>query len=108
LPAPAGYWKFDVTGITAMAENQPVSMQAVFPNPCKAITCIPLTMAYSQTVQVDLLDIQGKLVKRIHNGTLPAGEQKLFFDASTLPAGVFMIQCSGPGVISRQRISVVH
>lgn len=108
LPAPAGYWKFDVTGITAMAENQPVSMQTAFPNPCRAITCIPITIASAQAVKVDLLDLQGKFVKRIHDGTLPAGEQKLFFDATTLPSGIYLIQCFGPAGIARQRLSVVH
>lgn len=108
LPAPAGYWKFDVTGITGIEEEQSLLTGAVYPNPCRSITCIPVTLTVAQPLQVEIVDLQGKLVKPVHDGNLPAGEQKLFFDASTLPAGIYMIQYSGSSGISRQRIAVVH
>ena len=108
LPAPAGHWKFDVTGITGWADGAPIRLDPVFPNPCRAITCIPLAPAADGEVRVDLYDIEGRLVIPIHNGLLAAGEQKLFFDASKLPVGVYTIRCSGKSGIVRQRITVVR
>jgi hypothetical protein len=108
LPAPAGYWKFDVTGITGLESVQSVRIGDVFPNPCRAITCIPVTLSKSQHVKIGLVDLQGKLVRPVHDGDLPAGEQKLFFDASTLPAGIYMVHFSGSSSVSRQRIAIVH
>lgn len=108
LPAPAGYWKFDVTGITGFQTESAFEAGDVFPNPCRAITCIPITLKSSQQVNIDLLDAEGKLVRPIHHGTLPAGEQKLFLDASTLPDGIYVIRSSGNFGTSRQRIAVVH
>jgi hypothetical protein len=108
LPAPAGYWKFDVTGITGMENEQIVQIGHVFPNPCRSITCIPLTVTFAQPLHVDLVDLEGKLVRPIHRGLLTAGEQKLFFDASAVPSGIYMIQCAGVTGLSRRRIAIIH
>ena len=40
MPAPAGYWKFEVTGTTGFAESFTNEIQSIFPNPCNSITCI--------------------------------------------------------------------
>ncbi|MFM9008437.1 MAG: agmatine deiminase family protein [Bacteroidota bacterium] len=108
LPAPAGYWKFDVTGTTGMTETVADRMDAVFPNPCRAITCVPISLTKPGIVRLDLLDSQGKCVSRIHQGSLAAGEHKLFFDASGLPAGLYTLDLNASGISSRQRVAVIH
>ncbi|MFM9055445.1 MAG: agmatine deiminase family protein [Bacteroidota bacterium] len=108
LPAPAGYWKFDVTGTTGMTETVADRMDAVFPNPCRAITCVPISLTKPGIVRLDLLDSQGKCVSRIHQGSLAAGEHKLFFDASGLPAGLYTLDLNASGIPSRQRVAVIH
>ena len=44
LPAPAGYWKFNVTYDQVSVANLPnnIALLQAFPNPAKAITCIPV------------------------------------------------------------------
>lgn len=108
LPAPAGYWKFDVTGTTGLAESVQDRMDAVFPNPCRAITCVPVSLSKPCFASVDLVDAQGKYVIRVHEGALASGEHKLFFDASNLPAGVYTLQLNASGIRSRQRVAVIH
>ncbi|MCE2846585.1 MAG: agmatine deiminase family protein [Sphingobacteriales bacterium] len=108
LPAPAGYWKFDVTGTTGLAESAQDRMDAVFPNPCRAITCVPVSLSKPCFASVDLVDAQGKYVIRVHEGALASGEHKLFFDASNLPAGVYTLQLNASGIRSRQRVAVIH
>jgi hypothetical protein len=43
-------------------------------------------------VQVDLYDALGRRVKTLHNGSLPAGEQRIDFDAQELPAGTYFVK----------------
>ena len=43
MPAPAGWWSFEVGAITSIAENNGgVHFPAAFPNPASAITCVPM------------------------------------------------------------------
>jgi len=48
-------------------------------------------MSESREVIVILSDALGRTVEVIHEGLLPAGETKLFFNASSLPSGAYLI-----------------
>lgn len=92
LPAPAGYWKFEVTGTTGIAQNFSTEIQSVFPNPCNAVTCVPVQLAKSGYIQVRLLDASGRFIQQIFQGNKSAGENKFFFDAKSLSNGMYFIE----------------
>ena len=93
MPAPAAYWKFDVTGTTAINEIPfDDTILPIFPNPCKAITCIPVTLSGAAQVSVTLTDALGRTIQDIHQGMLNQGKHNLFFDASTLADGIYLVQ----------------
>jgi agmatine deiminase len=92
LPAPAGYWKFEVTGTTGIADTFTNGIQSVFPNPCNALTCIPVQLTQSGFVQLRLFDASGRLIQLIFQGIKPAGENKFFFDAKNLSNGMYFIE----------------
>lgn len=92
LPAPDGYWDFNVTGTTGLAAVFQNEIQPVFPNPCNAITCIPVKLEKSGFIQIRILDASGRFIQSVYQGTKLAGENKFFFDAKGLDAGMYFIE----------------
>ncbi|MBT5148168.1 MAG: T9SS type A sorting domain-containing protein [Flavobacteriales bacterium] len=96
MPAPLGWWKFHVGEITpdGIFELDPIvagKFAEVYPNPASAITCVPVIMSESREVIVVLRDALGRTVEVIHEGLLPSGETKLFFNAASLPSGAYLL-----------------
>jgi agmatine/peptidylarginine deiminase len=96
LPAPAGYWSFWATYTnTAVQEtSQPwqTRMEAAFPNPAAAITCIPVESSQRVEATIELVDMLGRTVHRIHEGNIPEGESKYFLHAGNFEAGAYFIR----------------
>lgn len=107
MPAPAGYWQFDVVGEVVFVEDHDLgTFQPAFPNPAGAITCVPLTLNASTRGSLHLLDMTGREVHTLHAGSFPAGEQKYFFDASQFAAGAYLLRFETEGEQLTQRIMV--
>jgi hypothetical protein len=94
LPAPAGYWYFDVLGTTgiSMTENFDFKMDVPFPNPSKGITCIPVISSANVKATAQLTDITGRVVTEFFSGILKAGENKLFINTAPAAPGVYFIK----------------
>lgn len=108
MPAPAGWWSFDVGAITSVAENNGgVHFPAAFPNPASAITCVPLEMDTSSEGTLSLYNAWGQRVDVLHQGQFPAGNSKYFFHAQPHAAGAYVIllELNGKGVWS-QRVMI--
>ena len=108
MPAPAGYWKFEVTGTTGYAESFTNEIQSIFPNPCNAMTCIPVQIEQSGTIQIRLLDASGRLIQTIFQGNKNAGENKFFFDAKNLDEGMYFIEMKTSQGVSTAKVAVRH
>lgn len=107
MPAPEGYWHFDVLGELVFVQEQQVgSFEPVFPNPAGAITCVPLTINNEVQGSLDLLDMTGRTVQTLHEGSFAAGEQKYFFDASEFAAGVYLIRFETEGAVLTQQVMI--
>lgn len=94
MPAPAGYWYFDVLGTSGISMNvdYDFKIENPFPNPSKGITCIPVTSSSNVHAIAQLTDITGRVVTEFFNGQLKAGENKLFINTAPADAGVYLIR----------------
>lgn len=108
MPAPAGYWKFEVTGTTGFAESFINEIQLIFPNPCNAITCIPVQIEQSGTLQIRMFDASGRWIQNIFQGNKNAGEHKFFFDAKSLDEGMYFIEMKTSQGVSTAKVAVRH
>lgn len=112
MPAPLGWWKFHVgeitvNGIIELNNIVAGAFSEVYPNPASAITCVPVTMSESREVRVVLRDALGRNVEIIHEGLLPSGDTKLFFNAGPLPSGVYFINLEVNNInVAGQKIMV--
>jgi agmatine deiminase len=91
MPAPEGWWKFTVGEIDGIAELETGGFSPIYPNPASAITCVPVITRRATAARVVLRDILGRTILEIFNGPLAHGESKLFFDASQLSAGAYVV-----------------
>lgn len=94
MPAPAGYWHFDVSGTTALNEEQNSldQLNQVFPNPAKGITCIPISLSKNSNINLQLIDVTGRVISTITNKDFQKGEHKFFIDASIYDSGIYFVQ----------------
>ncbi len=65
-----------------------------YPNPTNGRTIIGFTIDQEGPVKLDILDINGKVVKTIINGYLSAGKHSLNLDLGNLSAGTYVNRLS--------------
>ncbi|MFK7808173.1 MAG: agmatine deiminase family protein [Saprospiraceae bacterium] len=94
MPAPEGYFTFQVgqSVSTNEVELGNIEMEAVFPNPASAMTCIPVNSPVRSQATIILTDVLGRNVSVLFDGELPVGESKYFFNASDLNSGTYFIE----------------
>ena len=112
MPAPEGWWTFHIgeitiVGIDNFSESQIGDFAPPYPNPASALTCIPVVLKQDATVRVLLIDALGRTIKVIHDGMLTSGETKLFFQASAIPSGAYLISLENDKVrLASSRIMI--
>jgi hypothetical protein len=108
MPAPEGYWEFDVfdSSVSIAERGGNSQLMAIYPNPAAAITVVPMSLVKSAIVHAAVYDVTGRQVNLLFEGVLPAGEQKLFFDASELASGVYSVVLTTEGERHSQKLLV--
>ncbi len=71
-----------------------------FPNPFNPRTTLSFSLPEEQVVQVAVHDLAGRHVRTLHQGTMPAGEQRLTWEGTdvagrAMPAGVYLVRVTG-------------
>ncbi len=91
MPAPDGYWTFEVLGETIGLSEINANISRIFPNPANAITCIELDILHPDTGSIEIADMTGRIVQTIYSGNFKNGISKYFLDAAQLPSGVYHV-----------------
>ena len=108
MPAPEGWWTFDVFDPTVgIGEFEVSPLLQAFPNPAQAITCIPIDLQRGTHVELVLLNALGETVELLHSGWLSAGTHKLFMNAERHAAGAYLLSLrTSSGRLWSQRIMI--
>ncbi len=108
ITAPDGYYKFTVTGLVSNKERfSNTEIEPIFPNPASAITCIPVNSEQRiENASIVLIDVLGRTVASIHDGSIPTGESKYFIDASKLHSGTYFVRLSSNEKSVTQKLMV--
>lgn len=106
MPAPAGWWKFDVTGPNNVAEQMNPAFKPAFPNPSHGLTCIPVNMPVDSEGKLSLLDMSGREVFVIYQGIFPSGEKNYFIDSFGLAPGAYTIVLQTSTGMTAQKLMV--
>lgn len=99
--APGKYWyavrQVDLDGTVNSSNSieidvlQPngISLKQNYPNPFNPSTTIEFIIPVAQHVKIEVVDIMGKVVSVLLDGTADAGSNKVVFDASGFSSGVY-------------------
>lgn len=72
----------------------------IFPNPFDHSTTVGFTLRWAQELDLEIYDLQGRLVKRVVSRELPKGEHTLSLGLKSLSSGVYFL------VISNERLTL--
>lgn len=96
MPAPAGYWHFNVSVLTSARELElpgaQIAMGQLYPNPARAITCIPVQAERAADARIVVSDLLGRTVETVFSGQLPAGVSNHFIHAQHYAPGTYLVQ----------------
>lgn len=69
------------------------SIESIYPNPFNPVANIDINMKVSSNVEVSIIDLNGRLIKKLHNGYLPSGNHKFIWKANTnISSGVYFVK----------------
>ena len=77
------------------------------PNPFNNTTAINYSVASSANVTLTVVDMTGKVVLTVNEGTKAAGDYKITLDASTLAGGMYHYTLSNGATSITKAMSVV-
>jgi hypothetical protein len=105
-----GAWKF--YGLYIVATNDviktpSIEISKIYPNPANAITCVEIQSEAVLNAEINLLDINGRLVEKLGQDNLESGVNRYFFDASLLESGIYIIELKAKGVKKTSRVVVI-
>jgi len=85
------------------------ALSSPYPNPFGDVTRLTLSVARAQHVTVVVLDMTGRRVATVYDGTVtPGASTTLRVDGADLPSGLYLVRVTGEDFTATQRISVVH
>lgn len=68
----------------------------VYPHPIAEVATFKFTLKKAQDMWLTLMDSRGRMVRKVHFGTLPAGEQELIFHRVGLAEGLYFFRLDNP------------
>ncbi len=77
-----------------------------YPNPFSGKGYLWFEIPEKQSVNVELLDMYGSVVKSLHAGSLPEGPHEVFIDGSDLSSGVYMYRIKGQNFVKTGKVIV--
>ncbi|MDP2237811.1 MAG: T9SS type A sorting domain-containing protein [Bacteroidales bacterium] len=78
----------------------------ITPNPANEAVNISYFTGKDSKVTISLLDLNGRLVRELYNGTMPAGQHQFNWNASDISSGVYMIRLNTNENVSTSRLII--
>lgn len=84
-----------------------MSLSQNYPNPFNSQTAINFTLPHSDWVTLDVVDVTGKRIERLLNGSITAGEHEYLYSADNIAPGVYFYRLSaGSSELVRKMVYV--
>lgn len=96
ITAPEGYFNFDIYSSepefpTTSTQISDLAIEAIYPNPSKGISVIPVNLNGANEVKVEITDLFGRLVETIYNGTVSGNTKNFFVNTINYSSGVYLV-----------------
>ena len=80
----------------------------VWPNPSRGAVSVALTLDRSQPVELEVVDVLGRVVVRRDLGALPVGRHEVALDGGAWGAGTYLVRVEAGARRATERISLVR
>jgi hypothetical protein len=98
-----------MAGPTALNEiTSAISELNVFPNPANEQIEVSATLNQDASVQIELMDVTGKIISVLNKEQNPAGIVHHVFETALLPNGIYMIKLSASDQSTFRKIVIAH
>ena len=110
IDALAALGALDVTTVPGDAVAMaPLRFEGNWPNPFNPRTHLSFSLAHAMNVDLDVLDLRGRLVRRLQSGRLAVGEHTVVWDGRdergrAVGSGVYVARISGAGTNQRRKL----
>ncbi|MDX1907607.1 MAG: T9SS type A sorting domain-containing protein [Bacteroidia bacterium] len=99
--------RFSGGALTSLSDETLMTGLRLYPNPTRTQVNIQLTLPAPATVTLRLTDLQGRLLRQLHSGPQPAGDQTFVMPLpADLPSGLYYVQVQAGTATRWERISV--
>jgi len=79
-----------------------------YPNPFNPQTTIPYTLHRSESVRLQVFDVQGRLVETLIDQVQPSGRHSVVFEAGHLPSGVYFYRLKTSSGVQTKEMTLVR
>ena len=84
-------------------------LSPAYPNPFTLHTTFSLSVAQTQHVRIDAFDALGRRAATLFDASMPAHHSRaIVFDASSLPAGIYLIRVAAEHFVDTHRVVLVR
>jgi hypothetical protein len=80
---------------------------STYPNPFNPATQISYAIPSTGWTRMDVMDINGRVVGNLVDGVRPAGRYQVTWNASGVPAGVYIVRIEGEGIQAVRKMVLV-
>jgi hypothetical protein len=96
------------TGVAAIAMQNGVGLGQNVPNPANNTSTVSYSLDHGAQVNLNLFDINGKLVRTLVNGNMAAGNHRVDINTADLQEGVYFYTLTTGKNTSTKRMTVVR
>ncbi len=102
-------FKLNIAAIVDTELPDEYSMSPAYPNPFNPTTTVSVSLPETARLKVSVLNILGRKVAELADGSFSAGEHNIVFDATRLGSGLYFIHATVPGHLDQvQKVMLVR
>jgi hypothetical protein len=105
---------FDITGtlmpvaVEEVAQGRVLRLDAARPSPAVGLTAIGFTLPSAGSISLKLYGIDGRLVRTLMNGQMPAGTHRVDLDTHEIAPGIYFYKLNAGGRELSRRLVVIE
>ena len=97
----------NVTNSVGIDEEVTENSISIFPNPTNSISTISFTLSEAASVKMEVYNTMGSMVYSNGTETMNAGNQKVIFDGSELPNGIYFVNLTIGDQLITKKVSLL-
>jgi hypothetical protein len=96
----------DPTSVPDVRERSEPLAVSVAPNPARDGTVVSFRAPAGRRTLVELFDVRGRLVSRVHDAAATGATQQVHWSAASVPAGIYFARVQSGGESSTEKVAV--